>query len=119
MKLEKTLENLKKYKQELAPKYAYRIEPKEPVESTEEILKEVADYFQSQGKIISIVKGQPFPIIALEGNEYIVRTDRFVGLFGGGRKTEEPFPNKYYGGSIGNIAGYKFIYIYPFTEGKS
>lgn len=118
MKFEKELENLKKYKQELVPKYAYRIEPKEPVGSIEEILKEVSDYFETQGKTISIVKEKPLPVITVDGNDYIVRTDRFVGLLGGGRKTEEPFPVNYYGGGPGNIVGFKFIYIYPVEEGN-
>lgn len=107
---------IKNIKNELMPKYEYLIEPSEPIESTEEVLKEIYKYFNN--KDISIIEQNPIPIISIDGKIYIARTDRFFGLLGLGRKIDSPFPIRYYGGSLGNIMGFKFIYLYCYDLNK-
>ncbi|MBR6528206.1 MAG: hypothetical protein IKT45_09760 [Lachnospiraceae bacterium] len=96
----------------LFPKPDYVIEPVEPVEKVEEILEEVKQYFLKEGKDIEVIKSDKLPIVQVDNKEYIVRTDRFVGLMGGGRAIDEPYPVNYIGGQLGNIGGYKFVYLY-------
>lgn len=105
-----------KEKEDMLPKYAYMIEPGEPIETTEEIIKEINMYFNNQQKNVSVIEQEPLPIVSVDGKCYVARTDRFVGLLGGGREVDKPYPIKYYGGGPGNIAGYKFIYLYPYEE---
>lgn len=99
-------------KKQLFPKPDYVIEPVEPVEKVEEILEEVKRYFNKAGKSIEIIKADMLPIVKVDNKEYIVRTDKFVGLMGGGRAIDEPYPVNYIGGQLGNIGGFKFIYLY-------
>ena len=99
-------------KKQLFPKPDYVIEPVEPVEKVEEILEEVKRYFNKAGKNIEIIKADMLPIVKVDNKEYIVRTDKFVGLMGGGRAIDEPYLVNYIGGQLGNIGGFKFIYLY-------
>lgn len=99
-------------KKQLFPKPDYVIEPVEPVEKVEEIIEEVKKYFQKEGKDIVVIKADMLPIVKVDNKEYIVRTDKFVGLMGGGRAIDEPYPVNYIGGQLGNIGGFKFIYLY-------
>ena len=99
-------------KKQLFPKPTYVIEPVEPVGKVEEILEEVKRYFLKVGKDIVIIKTDILPIVKVDNKEYIVRTDKFVGLVGGGRAIDEPYPVNYLGGQLGNIGGFKFIYLY-------
>lgn len=105
-------------KENLFPPYTYMIEPAEPVETPEEICEEISRYFAEQGKEISIIRKEPLPVIMLEGQQYIARKDRFVGIFGMGRKVDEEQPANYYGGALGNSTGYKFIYLYPYSDSE-
>jgi hypothetical protein len=118
MNLIEFLKSIKTIKNELIPQYTYLIEPNEPVESTEDILKEVYNYFNNQGKDIFTIEKNPLPVLSIDGEIYIARTDRFFGLLRLGSKVDSPFPIRYYGGSLGNIAGFKFIYIYPYDLSK-
>lgn len=99
-------------KKQLFLKPDYVIEPVEPVEKVEEILAEVKRYFKKVGKDIEIIKADMLPIVMVDNKEYIVRTDKFVGFIGGGRAIDEPYPVNYIGGQLGNIGGFKFIYLY-------
>lgn len=99
-------------KKQLFPKPVYVIEPVEPVEKVEEILEEVKKYFQKEKKDIVVIKADMLPIVKIDNKEYIVRTDRFVGLMGGGRAIDEPYPVNYMRGQLGNIGGFKFVYLY-------
>lgn len=96
----------------LFPKPDYVIEPVEPVEKVEEILEEVKNYFRKEGKEIVVIKADILPIVQVDNKEYIVRTDKFVGLMGGGRAIDEPYPVNYIGGQLGNLLGFKFVYLY-------
>ena len=107
---------IKDIRNELIPKYEYLIEPSEPVESSEEVIEEIYKYFNH--KDISIIEKSPMPIVSIDGKKYIARTDRFFGLLGLGRKIDSPFPIRYYGGRLGNIAGFKFIYLYCYDLSK-
>ena len=99
-------------KKQFFPKPDYMIEPVEPVEKVEEILEEVKRYFSKEAKDIVVIKADMLPIVKVDNKEYIVRTDKFVGLLGGGRAIDEPYPVDYMGGQLGNIGGFKFIYLY-------
>ena len=99
-------------KKQFFPKPDYVIEPFEPVEKVEEILEEVKRYFTKEGKDIEIIKADMLAIVKVDNKEYIVRTDKFVGFMGGGRAIDEPYPVNYMGGQLGNIGGFKFIYLY-------
>lgn len=101
-------------KRDLFPKPEYRIEPEEPLETVEEVLKEVKSYFTKQNKEITVVKADKVSVIEIDGKQYVVRTDKFVGLIGGGRPIDEPYPVNYYGGQLGNVGGFKLIHLYPY-----
>ena len=116
MNYRKITKSIKSVKNKLIPKYEYLIEPSEPIESTDEILKEIYRYFNN--KDIFIIAKNPLPIISIDGDIYIARTDRFFALLGLGKKVNSPFPIRYYGGSLGNIAGFKFIYLYRYDLNK-
>lgn len=100
------------------PKFAYLIEPDECIKSQGDILKEVEKYFKDSNKDILVIKEEPMLIVSIDEKIYIARIDRFVGLFGGNRKIDEPYPINYYGGPLGNVGGFKFIYLYPYNGYK-
>lgn len=100
----------------LFPKAEYTIEPMEPVETAEEILKEVKEYFAKEQKEIIVLKEEMLPIVMIDNKQYVVRTDKFVGLMGGGRDVDQPYPVRRFGGRLGNVGGFKFIYLYAFEE---
>lgn len=100
----------------LFPKPDYVIEPVEPVGGYIEILEEVKKYFRKEKKEVIVIREDVLPIVKIENCEYIVRTDKFVGLIGGGRAIDEPYPINYLGGQLGNIGGFKFIYLYLYDR---
>lgn len=100
------------------PKIEYKIVPQEPVQTAEEIIAEVTAYFNNENKEVVVIKEDMLPIVMIEEKQYVVRTDRFVGLMGGGRKVNEQYPVPYYSGRKGNIAGFKFLYLYLNEETK-
>lgn len=102
--------------EELFPKVKYTIEPSEPVETAEEILKEVKEYFAKEEKEIIVLKEEMLPIVMIDNKQYVVRTDKFVGLMGGGRDVDQPYPVRRFGGGLGNVGGFKFIYLYSYNE---
>lgn len=104
-------------REDLFPKPEYVIEPKDLVDTPEAMIKEVKDYFSKQNKEVTVIKEDKVSVIELDGKQYAARTDKFVGLLGGGRPVEEPHPVNYYGGPLGTIGGFKFIYLYPY-DGK-
>lgn len=98
------------------PKVEFMIVPKEPVQTSKEILAEVKSYFKNKNKEVVVIKEDVLPVVLIDEKQYVIRTDRFVGLMGGGRKVYEPYPVPYYSGRKGNIAGFKFIYLYLYEE---
>lgn len=117
MNYKEFFKHIKNIKNNLMPKYEYLIEPSKPIESNEEILIEIYKYFQDND--ISVISQNPLPIVSINGTVYIARTDRFFGLLGLGKKIDSPYPIRYYGGSLGNIAGFKFIYLYYYNLNKN
>ncbi len=102
----------------LFPKVEFKIVPQEPVKTVEEIIEEVTAYFKNENKEVVVIKKDVLPLVLIEEKQYVVRTDRFVGLMGGGRKVNERYPVPYYSGRKGNIAGFKFLYLYLNEETK-
>lgn len=108
----------KKMSEELFPKVEYMIEPSEPVETAEEILREVKEYFAKENKAVEVIREALPSIVMIDNKKYVVRTDKFVGLMGGGRAIDEPHPVNYFGGQLGNVGGFKFIYLYSLKNAK-
>ena len=105
-------ENLNEFKKEFFPKCEMIIDFKGIVSTSEDIKKVIIEHFNKEQKKLTILKEGMTPIIKIDGKVYIVRTDRFVGLIGGGRKLNSPYPLPYLGrGAV------QRLYVYPYNWG--
>jgi hypothetical protein len=105
-------EKLNKIKKELIPKCEMVIDFKGVVSTPQEITDVLIHYCDDGHKDLVILKESMTPIAKIDGKVYIVRTDRLVGMIGGGVKLDTPHPLHYQGYGLGDQRLYVYSYDY-------
>lgn len=103
-------EKLNKIRKELLPECEMIIDFNGIVSTPEEIKNVLANYCYKEHKDLIILKESMTPIVKIDSKTYIVRTDRLVGMMGGGRKSDSPYPLNYQGYGLGD----QRLYVYPY-----
>lgn len=103
------LEKLNEFKKEFFPKCEMIIDFCGIVSTSDDIRNVLIGYCNKEQKNLVILKDGMTPVVKIDGEIYIVRTDKFVGLFGGGRKLNSPYPLPY----LGRGATQR-LYVYPY-----
>ena len=94
---------------EFSPKYEMIIDYNGIVSTANEIKDVLIEYCNKEKKNLVILKEDITPIVEIDNKVYIVRTDEFVGLIGGGRKLKSPYPLPYFG-----RGQTQRLYVYPY-----
>lgn len=102
-------EKLKEYKKDLYPKCEMIIDFNGIVSTVNEIKNVLVEYCNKEEKNLVILKESMTPIVKIDDKVYIVRTDEFFGLMGGGRKIDSPYPLHYFGRGTSQR-----LYVYPY-----
>lgn len=102
-------EKLNKFKKEFFPECEMIIDFNGIVSTSEDIKNVIIEYCNRAQKNLIILKDGMTPIIKIDGKVYIVRTDKFVGLMGGGRKLNSPYQLPYLGrGAVQRLYVYHY-----------
>lgn len=102
-------EKLNEFKKEFFPECGMIIDFKVIVSTSDEIKNVIIEHCNKEKTNLVILKEGMTPIIKIDGKVYIVRTDKFVGFMGGGRKLDSPYPIPYLGrGAV------QRLYVYPY-----
>ncbi|EEH97772.2 MULTISPECIES: hypothetical protein [Clostridium] len=103
------LEKLNELKKEFFPKCEMIIDFNGIVSTSDDIKNILIEYCNKEKKNLVILKDDMTPIVKIDGEVYIIRADKFVGLIGGGRKLNSPYPLTY----LGRGATQR-LYVYPY-----
>ncbi|MBE6053971.1 MAG: hypothetical protein E7212_08675 [Clostridium sartagoforme] len=102
-------DKLNEFKKNFFPKCKMIIDFNGIVSNSDDIKNILIEYCKKEKMNLSILKNSITPIVKIDGETYIVRTDRFVGLMGGGRKLNGNYPLPYFGRGANQR-----LYIYPY-----
>lgn len=102
-------DKLNEFKKEFFQKCEIIIDFNGIVSTSDEIKNVLIEHCNKEKKNLIILKEGMTPIIKIDGKVYIVRTDKFVGLMGGGRKLDSLYPIPYLG-----TGAVQRLYLYPY-----
>lgn len=103
------VEKLNEFKKNSFPKCEMIIDFNGIGSNSDDIKNILIEYCNKEKKNLAILKNSMTPIVKIDGETYIVRTDKFVGLMGGGRKLNSNYPLPYFG-----RGATQRLYIYPY-----